>query len=438
MDVQDADLQAIYQATDSPLTAAAEEAVPAAADEAAAPEQDAATEPTETETPAEPTEEEALEDAEAPAEDAAAEVEAGSDDTFQDLLDDIPSNETLLATHKRIPQETKDALTSLADRARAERAALEPIGGQEGAKILTPIAALLQKAEVTEDDTAEAWGSLIYSGNNKAAFRLLQDGAKELLFNRGTDPVSKEVASYGDAILENRFGDGYSSERIEKLVNLEKAGYINADEDYQTLQAEGKDSTLYQTQQAALDAQAEEIKSLKALVANPQLIEQRTVKQSNAVKDMETVLGTRIAEGITPFRERGRWAEDSPLTKIVTKAILSELKDDPDYKEAVAFVSQEGFKNDAIPFPVQQKLHSLVNKARGRFGEDMIAVNKALKSMTETSQNAKINEEVKKEPVKPKPAEISKSSNWMGGATILDPDLAAIYNESDSSKRAAA
>jgi len=420
MDEFNSELQEIYNQTDAISNAddAVEEVEEVATEEVAATTDDAASEG-----------EEVVETEEA---DDSADSEETTDepieDSFDDLLEDIPSNEAILNTHKRIPQATKDALVQYADGWRQTKAQLDGLGGEAGAKLLTPLSSVLTKAEITEADSYDALAPLLVT-NPTAMVEVLKYAAEGVLFNQ--DPAFKQMAEQGDKVLQNRFGEGYTAERIDKLVALEQSGYIDSDADFGTLKAQGVDSDLFQTQQAKLTEASTKIAELENLVKNPHLIEQKSAQQVNAQKDLETELTTRVSQSVTPFRERGRWGETSPLTQLAMRDVLNSLKDTPDYKEAAKLVSQYGNlkQGEAIPFPVEAKLANLVRQAKGKFGELVLAINRERRVIDESSSNATIKKEVKETVPK---AQVLQKAPYSGGVYDIDPDLAAIYGETDA------
>lgn len=415
MDDLQSELQALAETRDSAMSEAATVDTENAVEEAAVEVDDAAADVEEVEVAEEL-------DVADESEEAATDTDETSDDSFDDLLEDIPSNEAILNAHKRIPQATKDALVEYADGWRQTKAQLDGIGGEQGAKLLTPLSTVLTKAEITESDSYDALAPLLVT-NPTAMVEVLKYAAEGVLFN--TDPAFKQMAEQGDKVLQNRFGEGYNAERIEKLVALEQGGYIDSDADFDTLKAQGVDSDLYQAQQTKLNEQKEQIAKLENLVNNPHLIEQKTSQQVNAQKDLETELTTRVSQSVTPFRERGRWGETSPLTQLAMRDVLNSLKDTPDYKEAAKLVSQYGnLKNgESIPFPVEAKLSNLVRQAKGKFGELVLAINKERRVIDESSSNATIKKEVKE--TVPKAEVIASTSHYDNGIPI-DPEIAKL------------
>lgn len=363
----------------------------------------------------------------------ADETEEASDDSFDDLLEDIPSNEAILNAHKRIPQATKDALVEFADGWRNTKAQIDSVGGEEGIKLLTPLSSVLTKAEITESDSYDALAPLLVT-NPTAMVEVLKYAAEGVLFN--TDPAFKVMAEQGDKVLQNRFGEGYNAERIEKLVALEQGGYIDSDADFDTLKAQGVDSDLFQTQQTKLAEASTRITELENLVKNPHLIEQKSAQQVNAQKELETELTTRVSQSVTPFRERGRWGEASPLTQLAMRDVLNTLKDSPDYKEAAKLVSQYGNlkQGESIPFPVEAKLSNLVRQAKGKFGELVLAINKERRVIDESSTNTEVAKKVKETVPK---AELMEPSRYYDNGIPIDPDIARLRAVRDAAIAAA-
>lgn len=420
------DVQAIYDETEKGLAgdtaqAAAEETEQAAAPEVAAPVDEAAAVAAEGE-------EETTEEIESDSSDETP--AAGSEaETFSDLLSDIPDDETLKPFLTRIPEQSKQKMTALRDGWQRDREALDKVGGREAVEILEPIANLLTKAERTGEDHQAAFAKMIGT-NPIATTEFLTEGALNILFNRENAPFAREAAKVGDHVLQTRFGA--TSDELDKLVMLKDNGYIDLDKDMALLSAEGAGSQLFQSQSDKLTEQQREIDRLKDLVANP-------VQTATPAKvELDVELDKLIGEGIDPARERVRWGKDSALANVVKSALLAELKGEPEYREAVKLVEQQGLRNgEALQFNVSRHLNSLVNKARARFIEKATSINKDLKSNTERSINAQ-QAEKQKETAKPQPKPLAPSvrTGTFGGVHTLDPELADIYANTDA-KRAA-
>jgi hypothetical protein len=315
------------------------------------------------------------------------------------------------------------------------------IGGEQGATILQPISELLGKSTREFDDHLKAIGAMIQT-NPMATTELLTEGAIGVLFNTGADPAAREFQKAGDAVLQKRFGDGVTSQFIEKAVMLKNAG-LDFDSEIEDIRNQGTSSTLFENLSNENNTLKEQVQELRNLVENPHLIERQTAQQTDAVKALDDEIVSRFSEGISPFRERVRWQAESPLTKVVASALLAELKNEPEYKEAVNFVKQYGSlkQGDVIPYNIEKELYKLINKGKGRFGTTAIEINKELRGLTATSRNAQVEKKVK-ETTKPKavPVTPQKSySNLTSFAGANDPvkaELERIYSESDRQRAA--
>lgn len=390
--------------------AVAEEATAENTDEAAAHTEESADVEVETG-------EEASEEVETQDESEPEESTESADDDFQDLLDDIPTPEQLLAKHNRIPQATKDELVNLANQWREEREFVSKIGGKEGVEVLAPVASLLQSAEPTEDVVNAAFGSM-FAANPIASTVMAANVAEFFLSD---EAKGKEIELIGNKILENTFGA--TKEHIRKLLTLEKAGYVNVDSEWELLQEEGQGSTLFEKQQSEINALKQQLQEKEDLIRNPEKILQKD--QVDATRELENDFTAKIEEAIVPFAERGRWGKDSALSKLVKTAVIAELKEDPAYKGAVKYVQQSGYKNgDAIPFSVSTALNTLVNKAKARFDNSIREVNAQLKSRTETSLTAQVKQKVER--TKPKSETVVERDS---GIYNTSPDLDELFRQ---------
>jgi len=419
-ELYDPELEAIYnpEAAVEEVTPAAEEVESQDETESAAViEEAAATDETEDESAEEVVEGETDADESAEAPDTQP-----AEDSFDDLLETIPTPESLRAKWERIPNAAKDEMVQFADMARAKAEVLSSIGGEDGAKILEPIHTLLTKAERVDSDHITALGSM-WQTNQEATSELLYMGAMGVLFNTNTDPLGKQQAAIGDAILNERFGA--DSAKIEQLVLLEKDGIIDIEEGMQLLSGEGTDSPLYQAQAKTISELEQKVGELTDLVANPEKIVPVSKAEQNALTALDAEIEKRLTDGIAPFRERVRWAEGSVLAKTLTNALLAELKSDPEYAEAMKFARQHGVTEGDVPYTINQKIFTLVNKGKSRFALTAADINKELRGVSETSRNAVVQQKVKK--TTPQAVETKPKQGMFGGATFSDPELDAIY-----------
>ena len=158
---------------DTPVNDAVTEVEQVAAD-AAAPTDEAVSE---TEELVESTEDASTEEVDATEDETETEVT----DSFDDLLDEIPSNEALLKAHTRIPQATKDALVKGYEEWRNTKAELDKVGGSDGVQILAPVFEALTKPSLTVDEQTDVLRPLLQA-NPYAMSDVLMLGAVEALF----------------------------------------------------------------------------------------------------------------------------------------------------------------------------------------------------------------------------------------------------------------
>ncbi len=314
-------------------------------------------------------------------EESAEELEEESADNFQDLLDPIPTPESLLAKHKRIPQETKDELVNLVTNWRQTHEQLQKFGGEEGVKVFEPVINLIRDPSPSQEAVQDAYAAL-FGANQQATLQMTFETARFFLSDEAKQMGHGAI---GDRILESVFGvDGQT---IRDYIQLEKAGYIDRENDLKLLDSEGVGSSLFEKQQSEIDQLRAELREANERIANPEKLLKK--EQVEATTSFEEKVVNRITEATDPFVERGRWGKDSPLTKVVRNALVAELKNEPEFKSAIKAVQQNG-ENYAI----QQAVNTLVNKAKARMDNYNREINGQFKQRTETSRNAVVKEKV--------------------------------------------
>ena len=353
--------------------------------------------------------EESAADDESSATDEKESTEEETSETFSDLLNPIPSPEQVDAKYAkaRIPNEIKTEIKGYVDNWRETNTKLEAIGGEKGVEVFKPFAKILTQAEASEDERTDALKNIL-TANYGVGMTLLADGAGFLL---STDALKE---SYGNRVateifgadidtingftaLKASYGEKATPEHLKQLLQLEEAGYVNTEEDLELFRSSYGGSDLYESQKSELVALKQQIEDLKA---NPEKLlakDKPTIEATNGIKDFETELGTRIENGIAPLRERGKWSNESRLAKTVQTAILSELKNEPEYKEALKQIKQSGQFN-ANNMVLFSSLNSLSNKAKARFSEAVSEINKELRGRSETSRNAQLKMEKETKP----------------------------------------
>jgi len=405
----------ISEQVETPTTAA--EDVEQAAEEITAEPTVEAAEEVETEESA-PDEEESSE---------VAEPEVDTTESFDDL-EEIPSAETINAKFNRVSKEAREAMVEYTENWRSAKENLDKVGGEVGVGIFAPMANALTKPELTPEEAVQSLTPM-FKANADVTSDMIMTGAVALLTNK--DPQFKQFNEKGDAILEYIFGDGYTADRLERLVALEKSGYVDADGDYTALQGQGTDSTLFQTQQETINTQKAELEQLRTLVENPHLIQQQT----DAVKDLDVELNKRVDAKVTELRERARWGADSALTKLVMENIVNTLKAKEAYKNASRIVTKHGKLDSDIPHAVEANLLTLTTEANKMFRDYVTAINAESRKRDETSVNTVVKEKVKETTPKAEPTTDDRYSHL---PTRLRDKLANIYAETDAVKVAVA
>lgn len=320
---------------------------------------------------------------------SAEDTENASDYDPHDLLDDLPTAEQLLAKHQRIPQATKDELVNLVNRARAERDAIDEIGGKQALEIFKPVSQFLQKPEPTVEEAQDAYVAL-FGANPRAATEMVAHAAE---FFMNDEPKAKAVERVGDVILERAFGEGITAEKVRQYVLLEKAGLINLEEDIQLVRNAEEGSTIYQKQMSEIEELKRQLREQQTLISNPEKLMQ---KEIDATAEFNADFNARFEEAIVPLAERGRWGKDTPLTEMAKRAILAELKDEPEYKDVQKFINNNGYAKDKVPFAISHAVTQLTNKAKARFDKAIREINGQFKERAVTGQNAQVKAKVEK------------------------------------------
>lgn len=404
-------------AADQVVEAATE--VPAAADTAdpAAAHTDETADTTATEGTTEETAE-ADKTAEADAPEAEEAVSEPDELDTHDLLDPLPTKEQILQQWNRIPNEAKEAMSGYVEQARTYRDTMAKIGGEEAIPLFEPVAQFLSKPEPTIEDSVGAYASM-FKANPLASARMVIDASSHFL--RSDEPGLKDV---GDAIVRDVFGDDVTVEKLRGLLQLEAAGFVNLEEDLPSVQENG--STLFKKQESELSQARQEIRELKDLIKNPEKIASASEKSAEAefVKDFDK----RLDDVIAPFLERAGWTEAKGLTKFVKDSIKAELRNEPQYRDLVKHIRQQGEYNpDQLPWAVRQSMNALLKQGKAKQDLAIREVNADLRARVGASRNAKVKAEVEKAT---KPANLSLISNKQSpmSASFSDP-LDAIENE---------
>lgn len=393
--------------SDSEYQAIVAEAKAETASQAAVPEEVPAEEVIEEVAESAETAEEAAaeeDDAETPADESETTDESADEEaepTFS--LDPIPSSDELNKFPRTNP-EARAKLVELAAGWRADRALVDSIGGETVISVVKPLTDLLTKASSTPEERVPALATLV-SSNPTVGMEIAEDFTR-LVFG---DPVAKAygdkvsqelfgtdlLSMYGLAQLKADYGDKANPEHIKEFLKLEAAGIIDTTDGMNLFNSEFGGSELFEKQRqdnADLQRQLDEIKQNPA-----KFLTQPEIVSTKATEDFDKALMDRFEDGVKPIRETHRWKADSRVAKLANRAIIAELKEEPEYKEAMKQLSQSG---QFIPGNMVTTLamNRLVEKARGRYAEEVRGINSDLKGLTETSRNAQLQKRTETKP----------------------------------------
>lgn len=328
-----------------------------------------------------------------------------------DLLDPLPTKDQILQQWNRIPNEAKEAMSGYVEQARTYRDTMAKIGGEEAIPLFEPVAQFLSKTEPSIEDSVGAYASM-FKANPLASARMVIDASSHFL--RSDEPGLKDV---GDAIVRDVFGEDVTVEKLRGLLEIEKSGMIDYEEDIASVRQDG--STLFKKQETELTQARQKIRDLEDLVKNPEKI--ASASEVNAEAEFTKDFDKRLDDAFAPFLERGRWTEAKGLSKFVKDSIKADLRNEPQYRDLVKHIRQQGsYSADQLPWAVRQSMNALITKAKVKQDLAIKEVNNDLKALAGSSRNAKVKAEVEKAT---KPANISlvpKHQSAMS-STFSDP-----------------
>lgn len=354
-------------------------------------------------------------------------ADADTDDTDESADDEIeqsiPTADEINTRFARVPKDARSQMISLADQLRSSTDAVNAIGGDKGVEVFTPLAGIMQKAETTDDERMAAIGSLV-TANPVTATEMFADAAETLLASDGLRVIGNKIATrvfgatveeiQGYTALRSKY-ENATPEHISDLLTLEKTGYINPEEDMALLREGYGGTELYQQQEEKIRALTEQLQSKVEEAPKAE------VPASPALTDFNNEFVKRVEAAVTPAREMGKWDKDSFVATITAKAILADLKDDPDYKAVQKAVASLGsFNPDNLA--IHSALNRLGQKARGRYQEAVKNINADLRKRSESSPNTS---QVRAPKTVAKPVTLPVSNG-------KDDDIDAIWAEYDS------
>lgn len=406
-------MDAIEQAAWDASQAAATEPEVAPATPDATPESDAAAHTTVAEEVVEEVNGEEVADEATESPETEETAESATD--FQELLDDLPTKEAILAKFNRIPNDAKEFMVTHVEQQRALRDQIQSIGGEEGLGVYQKVNEFLLSPEPTFEQSAGAFAAM-FEKNPLATASMVIDSSSHFL--RSNEPGIRDV---GNKIVADVFGDGITVGHLHNLLQLEKAGLVNVEEDMRALMSDGN-SSLYQTQQSTLEQQQARIRELEDLVKNPEKITKQS--EVKAGDDFTADLEAKFDEAISQVIEKARWTGSNTLKSVVKNAILAEIKNDPQYKAALKAASQG--RDD---WSVRTSKSNLVNMAKAKYIKAVQGVSEDLKGFAANSRNNIVKN--KTEQTKPKSISLTpKQSPFAQTRTPIDEIEAAAFRDS--------
>lgn len=355
------------------------------------------------------------------------------DDTesFDELLDPIPTAEQLLAKHTRIPDETKQELVSLADNWRSAQEKLNRIGGELGVEMLEPVVNLLGNPDPTPHDAITAFDQMLKTNQTATLLGILESSEAIL-----TSP-HEHFQKMSDALIARVFGDNVTKEHIQQLLLLEQAGITNLEEDLKYVEANTEGATsVFTKQNETIKQLQKQLAEKEELLNDPEKLAK--VQTSKSDTAFETDFDGRIKEAIDPFLKKGNWSQESALVKHVMPSIMNSLKNDPDYQQMKAYIRQNGYNAKNLPFPVASKLLALTNKAKARTEIAIREINAELRGRAANGLNATVKQ--KTATTKPQAVAVAKKTDngtLARGTAAFEKEREAIWREFEEQEAAA-
>lgn len=354
------------------------------------------------------------------------EEEAETESTEQSFsLDPIPSDEDLRKFPRTNP-EAKNEMVRLAGIAREQRDLVDRLGGTEGVEIAEPIISLLRKAETTPEERGEVLTSM-FTNNWSVALQLVHDGTAFILGAEEMSPYADRVLQDAFGVdkstvttaiaerqaLEKEFGEKASLENLRNLLKLDAMGLI----DNESFDVAFDGSELYEKQQQAIAAAQAETNKLRQEMDD--LRSGRTPLTSNtahtgASKQFDDALTEQFLAALPGIRNNGRWTENGALDNLNRQAVLAEIRNHPQYKEAIALVSRDGYKDT---FPIKTALKELGRVAAAKYQTNLRGINDEQRTRVTKAEAPK--QEAKPTPkVESKPKAPSTFNNRQSGDSL--------------------
>jgi hypothetical protein len=360
-------------------------------------------EPAETDDQTEPKPTEAAKPDEKPAEATEEAVETTEDqlkEFFESEKPAILSKEEIDQKFNRVSKEARAEMHRYAEMARAQIELTQEIGSPDLLPPAVNTFKALQSAAVDGDYTDYLTSIAVNTGLD-GLFGLMDDTLFRVLDEtreRPTDPQGQQLFDATlrivDRQFQQRFGEGYTSDRIANLIQADQAGLVDwdlLDDEYtqpaQTVRVE--DSPEYKALETQLkDLQAARTPETPAAAANEPSFEAAAAQEINAY--LKPVIGSQI---FTPLKNDSAEVKEfkSVLSDVILTKAAANFRQSPEFRELY-----ERFENKTLTIPqFKSQYDAAIRKASLNTGEFTLKAQKLIKSLYKDSVNAEVQERLR-------------------------------------------
>jgi hypothetical protein len=336
--------------------------------------------PDASETPETETDETA--DAEVAADDAAAEPETDTD-PLDGLVQRIPTQEEIEKKFNRVPKDARAEIARVAGLAETATKKLDELGGDFAVEAIKPLAQLVTKASATDEQLGGALSSIIQA--NPAIGMQLAQGMTISMFSD-----EKLI----NPILTSILGENATLANIQNLLTLEKSGMIDKEFLNTEFSTEYPNSNLYQKQTSEIEQLKSQVTELTQALSDPSKAQTfQQPQHTRLVDEFDSQVRSEIGNVSQPVFERLKWDSNSQLAQLVISTVQTALKNDDRYVQTEQFLRNNGMNKGLV----DANLNVLKNMAQARIIDTVRAVNADLRTLSEKSRNAVLDQKKKVE-----------------------------------------
>lgn len=229
----------------------------------------------------------------------------------------IITDEEIDKVYERSSKTVRNEMKSLAAQARKGTETVEKLGGETALPFYEKLAKPLFSAEVDSQSVEEVLNT-VYEANPALLARMSNE-----IFDTLLDSQKGEAAI--EAKLQKKFGEGYTSEKLQELVNFKEAGLLDED----ALGEEWKDSGEIRLENRRLQQELAKVQSeqVKPLQEAQKQFQERQQVISEITETSDAYVLEQAKEAINPIIESLGWAinDNDPEDVGKAKGILSEM-----------------------------------------------------------------------------------------------------------------